>query len=104
MEIALNGPVSGGGASYAFDIFEIHVYDTTTGRLVHRKARREVQGFCAPYKHTGGSISKVVWTRPHTLQVYWSDGMADVNTMESDCSAFHFTPSTWGKQGFDRRW
>jgi len=87
---------SGGGASYTFDEFTVRVYDTTTGMCVHSHSRKEVQGWCSPYKHSGGSIRSVSWRSPHTLDVEWSDGFQE----EQECdnggvSAFHFTPATW---------
>lgn len=88
---------SGGKASFTFDEYKVRVFDTTTGICVYENARKEVQGWCSPYKHSGGTIESVVWWGPNLLKVTWSDGHVDAQEfdMRVKVSAFHFRPCTW---------
>jgi hypothetical protein len=89
--------MSGGGASFTFDEYKVLVYDTTTGICVHEQSRRETQGWCSPYRRSGGSIRAICWPGPRTLRVTWSDGLQDEKAFESNVSSFHFTPYTWSQ-------
>jgi len=87
---------SGGDAEFTWDDYTVKVYDTTTGRSVFEKTRRETQEWTAPYRKKGAIIKGVRWHHPHELFVSWSDNLVTNETFdEIKVSAFHFSSTTW---------
>lgn len=93
----------GGAASFSCDTYEVRVFDVTSGRMVHRQQRDEIQGMCHPYEHSGAALQSVLWEgvdedgnpSPHTLLVSWTDGEESTPKFEKSVSCFHFNPNTW---------